>query len=84
MSTFALPHPSVLVFVSCRRSESNDTSCSWAAAGKPWTQTNSSCLRLVYWLALCVNLTQAEVITQKGPSAGEMPPWDPAVRHFLN
>ena len=32
----------------------------------------------------CVNLTQAGVITEKGASVGEMPPWDPTVRHFLN
>jgi hypothetical protein len=41
----------------------------------------------------CVNLTQAEVITEKGTSVGEVPPQDPvgevppqdpAVRHFLN
>jgi hypothetical protein len=32
----------------------------------------------------CVNLTQAGVITEKGASVGEMPPQDPAVRHFLN
>jgi hypothetical protein len=38
----------------------------------------------VYWLVLCVNLTQAEVITEKGASLEEMPPWDPAVRYFLN
>ena len=31
-----------------------------------------------------VNLTQAGVITEKGASVGEMPPQDPAVRHFLN
>jgi hypothetical protein len=28
----------------------------------------------VYWLVLCVNLTQAGVITEKGASVGEMPP----------
>lgn len=33
---------------------------------------------------LCVNLTQAGVITEKGTSVKEMLPWDPAVRHFLN
>jgi hypothetical protein len=32
----------------------------------------------------CINLTQAGVITEKGASVGEMPPVDPAVRHFLN
>jgi hypothetical protein len=29
-------------------------------------------------------LTQAGAITEKGASVGEMPPRDPAVRHFLN
>jgi hypothetical protein len=38
----------------------------------------------LYWLVLCVNLTQAGVITEKGASIGEMPPRDPALRHFLN
>jgi hypothetical protein len=28
----------------------------------------------LYWLALCVNLTQAGVITEKGASLEEMPP----------
>ena len=32
---------------------------------------------------LCVNLTQARVSREKGASAEEMPPWDPAVRHCL-
>jgi hypothetical protein len=31
-----------------------------------------------------VNLTQAGVITEKGASVGEVPPQDPAARHFLN
>jgi hypothetical protein len=30
--------------------------------------------RCVYWLVLCVNLTQAGVITEKGVSVGKMPP----------
>jgi hypothetical protein len=38
----------------------------------------------LYWLVLCVNLTQAGVITEKGASVREIPPRDPAVRHFLN
>jgi hypothetical protein len=38
----------------------------------------------VYWLVLCVNLTQAGVIIGKGASVEKMPPSDPAVRHFLN
>jgi hypothetical protein len=46
------------------------------------------CIKLtrgqLYWLVLCVNLTQAGVITEKGASFGEMPPRYPAVRHFLN
>jgi hypothetical protein len=29
---------------------------------------------LVYWLVLCVTLTQAGVITEKGASVGEVPP----------
>ena len=36
------------------------------------------------WLVLCVNLTQAGVITEKGASGEEMTPGDPTVRHFLN
>jgi hypothetical protein len=38
----------------------------------------------VYWLVLGVNLIQAGVITEKGASVEEMPPWDPAVGHLLN
>jgi hypothetical protein len=30
----------------------------------------------------CVNLTQAGVITEKGASLEEVPPWDPAVSIF--
>ena len=37
---------------------------------------------ILYWLVLCVNLTQTGIITEKGASLKEMPPWDPAVRHF--
>ena len=29
---------------------------------------------LLYWLVLCINLTQAGVITEKGASVGEVPP----------
>jgi hypothetical protein len=32
----------------------------------------------------CVNLTQTGVITEKWASVEEMPPWDAAVRPFLN
>jgi hypothetical protein len=36
------------------------------------------CVKLIrgqlYWLVLCVNLTQAGVITEKGASIGEVPP----------
>ena len=33
------------------------------------------CLTLqLYWMVLCVNLTQAGLITEKGVSAGEVPP----------
>jgi hypothetical protein len=50
--------------------------------------TNDS-LRRENWIRswtgwFCVNLTQAGVITEKGASVEEMPPWDPTVRHFLN
>jgi hypothetical protein len=38
---------------------------------------------LVYWLVLC-QLDTAGVITEKGASVEEMPPWDAIVRHFLN
>jgi hypothetical protein len=37
----------------------------------------------LYWLVLC-QLDTAGVITEKGASVEEMPPWDPAVEHFLN
>jgi hypothetical protein len=37
----------------------------------------------VYWQVLC-QLDTAGVITEKGASVEEMPPWDPAVGHFLN
>ena len=39
---------------------------------------------LLYWLILCANLTQAGVTIKEGASVEEMPPWDAAVRHFLN
>ena len=45
------------------------------------------CVKLIrgqlYWLVLC-QLDTAGVITEKGASVEEMPPWDPAVGHFLN
>jgi hypothetical protein len=37
----------------------------------------------LYWL-IFFNLTQAGVITEKGALVEQMPPQDPAVRHFLN
>jgi hypothetical protein len=37
----------------------------------------------LYWLVLCL-LDTAGIITEKGASFGEIPPGDPAVRHFLN
>jgi hypothetical protein len=49
-------------------------------------QKNSFCSSRVwstYWLGLC-QLDTAGVITEKGASVEEMPPWDPTVRHFLN
>jgi hypothetical protein len=39
-------------------------------------------LYMVFWLVLC-QLDTAGVITEKGASLEEMPPSDPAVRHFL-
>jgi hypothetical protein len=36
------------------------------------------------WLVLCVNETQSGVISEKGASVGEVPPWDPAVGQSLN
>jgi hypothetical protein len=36
------------------------------------------------WLVLCVNLTQVRLIREQEASPEEMPPRDPAVRHFLN
>ena len=38
----------------------------------------------MYWLVLCANFTQATVIREEGASGEEMPPCDPAVRHFLS
>jgi hypothetical protein len=38
---------------------------------------------MLYWLVLC-QLDTAGVTTEKGASVKEMPPLDPAVRHFLN
>ena len=38
----------------------------------------------LYWLVLCVNLTQGGAITEKGASVGEVPPLDPVVGYFLN
>jgi hypothetical protein len=43
-----------------------------------------SSLRASVLASFWVNLTPAGVITEKGASVGEMPPRDPAVRHFLN
>jgi hypothetical protein len=37
-------------------------------------QTSRKYLRSMCWLVLCVNLTQAGVITEKGASVGEVPP----------
>jgi hypothetical protein len=38
----------------------------------------------MYWMVFCVNLIKARVITEKGAFLEEVPPGDPAVRHFLN
>jgi hypothetical protein len=32
------------------------------------------CVPVVYWWVLCVNLTQAGIITEKGASVGDVPP----------
>ena len=59
-----------------------DRSCSVHTVHLPlclWFQLLLGCPGWV-----CVNLTQAGVITEKGASIEEMPPWDPTVRHFLN
>ena len=39
--------------------------------------------RWLYWLVLC-QLGTGGVITEKGASVKEMPPWDTTVRYFLN
>jgi hypothetical protein len=49
---------------------------------RPATRAESTWL-LLYCLVLC-QLDTAGVITEKGSSVEEMPPWDPTVRHFLN
>ena len=46
-----------------------------------WKENISS--KKLYWLVLC-QLDTAGVITEKGASVEEMPPWDRTVRHFLN
>jgi hypothetical protein len=38
----------------------------------------------LYLLVLCVNLTQAGVITDRGTLGEEMPPGDQVARHLLN
>ena len=38
---------------------------------------------MLYWLVLC-QLDTAGVITEKGTSFEEMPPWDPTERHLLS
>ena len=38
----------------------------------------------VYWMVLYVNVTQDGVITEKVASLDELPPREPAGRHFLN
>jgi hypothetical protein len=48
---------------------------------KAWATTSRT--KTLYWLVLC-QLDTAGVITEKGASVEEMPPWDPTVRHFLN
>jgi hypothetical protein len=50
--------------------------------GQQKVKTWGVLLLSLYWLVLCVNLTQAGVITEKGVSVRKMPPWDPAVSIF--
>jgi hypothetical protein len=45
--------------------------------------SSPSSLQMVYWLVLC-QLDTAGIITEKGASVEEMPPWDRTLRHFLN
>jgi hypothetical protein len=40
----------------------------------PLVESMKNVFAVVYWLDWGVNLTQAEVITEKGASVGEMPP----------
>jgi hypothetical protein len=45
----------------------------WEAVGNP--DVGRKCHRsLMYWLILCVNLTQARIIIKKGAFLEEMPP----------
>jgi hypothetical protein len=47
---------------------------SWGdALNEPMNQEKSYKIGGVYWLVLCVNLTQAGVIMEKGASLEEMP-----------
>jgi len=39
-----------------------------------------SSFKSLHWLVLYVKLTESEVLTEKGASFEEMPPWNPAVR----
>ena len=48
----------------------------WGCAftGHTWPQQVYTVARHLYWLVLCVNLTQARVITEKGACLEEVPP----------
>jgi hypothetical protein len=46
------------------------------------TQSQKNSHDMLYWLVLC-QLDTAGVITEKGASVEERPPWDPTERHFL-
>ena len=39
---------------------------------------------ILHWMVLCVNLAEGGDITKKDASLEKIPPWDPAVRYFLN
>jgi hypothetical protein len=46
----------------------------WEAGGGDRGFSEGKLGKGMYWLDLCVNLTQAGVITEKGASVGEVPP----------
>ena len=58
--------------------------CKDILATKASTFEKTQRINISVLAGLCVNLTQAGVIKEKGASLEEMSPGDPAVRHFLN